>query len=108
MFLLPLFYQQIRGESVLHTGVLLIPQGVGSILFLLLSRRIGTRVNGRFLVIGGTLLTMIGMVPFALAGASRDTVLLLGALLLIGLGVGAPSLPLMTLFSGSGRRSGWP
>ncbi len=97
MFLLPLFYQQIRGESVLHTGVLLIPQGVGSILFLLLSRRIGTRVNGRFLVIGGTLLTMIGMVPFALAGASGDTVLLLGALLLIGIGFGATSLPLMTL-----------
>jgi EmrB/QacA subfamily drug resistance transporter len=97
MFLLPLFYQQIRGESVLRTGVLLIPQGVGSILFLLLSRRVSNRLDGRLLVLGGTLLTMVAMIPFARAGASGDTALLLGALLLIGIGFGATSLPLMTL-----------
>ena len=31
MFLLPLYYQQLRGETVLHAGLLLIPQGVGSL-----------------------------------------------------------------------------
>ena len=31
MFLLPLYFQQLRGESVLHAGLLLIPQGVGAL-----------------------------------------------------------------------------
>jgi predicted aconitase with swiveling domain len=31
MFLLPLYYQQLHGETVLHAGLLLIPQGVGSL-----------------------------------------------------------------------------
>ena len=30
LFLLPLYYQQLHGETVLNTGLLLIPQGVGS------------------------------------------------------------------------------
>jgi hypothetical protein len=32
MFLLPLYYQQLHGESVLHAALLLIPQGVGSLV----------------------------------------------------------------------------
>jgi hypothetical protein len=30
LFLLPLYYQQLHGETVLNAGLLLIPQGVGS------------------------------------------------------------------------------
>jgi MFS family permease len=70
MFLLPLFYQQIRGETVLDTGLLLIPQGLGTMLFLVLSRRLAARLDGRFIVAGGVILTMIGVLPFALAGAA--------------------------------------
>src|SRR6185437_3994653 len=31
MFLLPLYYQQLRGESVLDAGLLMIPQGIGAL-----------------------------------------------------------------------------
>lgn len=31
MFLLPLYYQQLRGESVLHAGLLMISQRVGAL-----------------------------------------------------------------------------
>lgn len=97
MFLLPLFYQQVRGESVLHTGLLLIPQGLGMVVFLLAGRHYLDRVDGRFVVAGGVLLTAAGVVPFALAGTSGDTVLLLVAQFVQGVGLGATSLPVMTL-----------
>ncbi|HEY0261276.1 MAG TPA: DHA2 family efflux MFS transporter permease subunit, partial [Lacisediminihabitans sp.] len=39
MLLLPLFYQQVRGDSVFATGLLLIPQGLGTMCFILVNRR---------------------------------------------------------------------
>jgi EmrB/QacA subfamily drug resistance transporter len=97
MFLLPLFYQQIRGETVLHTGLLLIPQGLGTMLYLLLSRRFLAKIDGRYLVAGGVVLTMLGIIPFALAGTHGGEGVLLIAQFIQGVGLGAVSLPVMTL-----------
>jgi EmrB/QacA subfamily drug resistance transporter len=97
MFLLPLFYQQIRGESVLTTGLLLIPQGLGTMCFILVNRRLAGRVDTRFVIAGGVVLAMIGTLPFALAGASGGDVLLLAGQFLQGFGMAAVSLPVMTL-----------
>jgi EmrB/QacA subfamily drug resistance transporter len=101
MFLLPLFYQQVRGETVLATGLLLIPQGLGTMCYLGLSTRLAARVDGRFLVAGGALLTMAGVLPFALAGAQGGDALLLAAQFIQGIGFGATSFPVMTLAFGS-------
>lgn len=97
MFLLPLFYQQIRGETVLATGLLLIPQGLGTMAFILVNRRLAGRVDTRFVIAGGVVLAMIGTLPFALAGASGGDVLLLAGQFLQGFGMAAVSLPVMTL-----------
>jgi len=97
MFLLPLFYQQVRGESAATTGLLLIPQGLGTITFVLLSRRIGARVDTRFLVLAGIALSALGLLPFTAADASGGELLLLGGQFLMGLGTGAVLLPIMTL-----------
>jgi MFS family permease len=97
MFLLPIFYQQVRGDSVLETGLLLIPQGLGTMLFLVLSGRIAARIDGRFIVAGGVALLMLGILPFALAGAQGGAVLLLAAQFVQGFGFGAATIPVMTL-----------
>jgi EmrB/QacA subfamily drug resistance transporter len=97
MFLLPLFYLQIRGETVLATGLLLIPQGLGTMCFILVNRRLAGRVDTRFVIAGGVVLAMIGTLPFALAGASGGDVLLLAGQFLQGFGMAAVSLPVMTL-----------
>jgi EmrB/QacA subfamily drug resistance transporter len=97
MFLLPLFYQQIRGDSVFTTGLLLIPQGLGTMCFILVNRRLGGRIDTRFVIAGGVVLAMIGTLPFALAGASGGDVLLLAGQFLQGFGMAAVSLPVMTL-----------
>jgi EmrB/QacA subfamily drug resistance transporter len=97
MFLLPLYYQQLRGESVLAAALLLIPQGVGS----LVSRFVVGKLVGRFgasaVTIATFLLAAVATVPFAFAGP--DTSLWwLGAVLLVrGFGIGAVLIPPMSV-----------
>ncbi|MEU7878993.1 MDR family MFS transporter [Microbispora bryophytorum] len=97
MFLLPLYYQQLRGDSVLDAGLLLIPQGVGALASRFLIGRVVDRFGARAVTIAGFLLAAGATVPFALAGP--DTSLWwLGAVLLVrGLGIGAVLIPPMSI-----------
>ncbi|MFI6463406.1 MDR family MFS transporter [Streptomyces sp. NPDC050538] len=96
-FLLPLYYQQVRGDSVLHTGLLLITQGFGTIFFVVAVRNVAARIDSRFVIAAGVALTMIGTVPFALADARGGTAVLLAAQFAQGLGFAATTFPVMTL-----------
>ncbi|MCX5331308.1 MDR family MFS transporter [Streptomyces sp. NBC_00140] len=89
MFLLPLYYQQARGESVVAAGLLLAPQGLGS----LLSRATGPltdRVGPRPVVLTGLLLSALGTLPFALHHPAAALLPL--ALVVRGLGMSAANL----------------
>ncbi len=93
LFLLPLYYQDLRGEDVLAAALLLIPQGVGS----LVSRFVVGRLVGRFgasaVTIATFLLAAVATVPFAFAGP-HTSLLWLGAVLLVrGFGIGAVLIP---------------
>ncbi|MFJ4790424.1 MDR family MFS transporter [Streptomyces sp. NPDC088794] len=102
MFLLPLYYQQSRGESVIAAGLLLAPQGLGS----LLARVTGPltdRVGPRPVVVAGLLLTALGTLPFAF----RHPVpaLLPAALVVRGLGMSAANMAVMVgAYEGLDRR----
>ena len=96
-FLLPLFYQQVRGETVLHTGLLLITQGLGTMFFVVAVRNFAARFDSRFVIAAGVVLTMIGTVPFALADTHGGTTVLLAAQFAQGLGFAATTFPVMTL-----------
>jgi len=103
MFLLPVFYQELRGDSALTTGLLLIPQGLGTIAFLGVQGRL-KQLDPRILVAGGVALTMIGLLPFVFSGSSGNDVLLLVGQFVRGFGIGASMLPIMTLaFAGLAR-----
>jgi EmrB/QacA subfamily drug resistance transporter len=93
VFLLPLYYQQLRGATVLHTGLLLIPQGVGSLAARFVVSRLVSWFGARLVTIASFLLTAAATVPFALAGP-RTSLWLLGAVLLIrGFGIGTALVP---------------
>jgi EmrB/QacA subfamily drug resistance transporter len=97
MFLLPLYYQELRGESVLHAGLLLIPQGIGSLAARLVVGRLVDRFNPRAVTIAGFLLAAAATVPFAFAGPDAGLPWL-GILLLIrGIGIGVVLIPAMSL-----------
>jgi EmrB/QacA subfamily drug resistance transporter len=97
IFLLPLYYQQLRGESVLAAALLLIPQGVGS----LVSRFVVGKLVGRFgasaITIATFLLTAIATVPFAFAGPGTSLWWLSAVLLVRGFGIGAVLIPPMSV-----------
>ncbi|HTP23811.1 MAG TPA: MDR family MFS transporter [Solirubrobacteraceae bacterium] len=97
LFLLPLYYQQLRGESVLDAGLLLIPQGVGALAARFVIGKLVDWFGARAVTISSFLLAAAATVPFALAGPDTS-VWWLGAVLLVrGLGIGAVLIPPMSV-----------
>src|SRR5262249_38271736 len=86
MFLLPLYYQQLHGETVLHAGLLLIPQGVGSLAARFTVGKLVTRLGARLVTIASFLIAAIATVPFAFAGPHTSLWPLGAALLIRGFG----------------------
>lgn len=97
MFLLPLFYQQVRGQSPMSTGLLLIPQGLGTMSLVVAYKVLENKIDNRLVIAVGVVATMIGVLPFALADLAGGDVILLGGQFLQGFGMGAVALPVMAL-----------
>jgi EmrB/QacA subfamily drug resistance transporter len=95
MFLLPLYYQEVRGASALSAGLLLAPQGLGTLLPRLLVGKLTDRLGPRPVVLAGTLIATLGTVPFALAGAHTSEIWLSLALVVRGAGLGAAAIAVM-------------
>ncbi|WP_329128618.1 multidrug efflux MFS transporter [Streptomyces sp. NBC_01476] len=108
MFLLPLYYQQLRGESVLDAGLLLIPQGVGALASRFVVGKLVDGFGARAVTIAGFLLAALATVPFALAGAGTSLWWLGAVLLVRGLGIGAVLIPPMSVAYQDIRPAGIP
>jgi EmrB/QacA subfamily drug resistance transporter len=96
LLLLPLYYQQVQGYGVVAAGLLLAPQGLGS----LLARAAGVltdRIGSRPVVLGGVVLIALGTLPFAVGqGAGHvDGLMLAVALVVRGLGLSSVNLAVM-------------
>ncbi|MGH3505099.1 MAG: MFS transporter, partial [Nocardioidaceae bacterium] len=94
MLLLPIYYQQLRGASVIAAGLLLAPQGLGS----LLARPVGLvtdRIGPRPVILTGLACTVLGTLPFALADQHTSNLILSGALIVRGLGLSAVQMAVM-------------
>jgi EmrB/QacA subfamily drug resistance transporter len=96
MILLPLYFQTIRGENAVSTGLLLIPQGIGGAIGMVLSGRLTNRMGaGRTSLLGGAIL-VIATVPFVEVTATTSFSILAGAMIARGVGVGLAIMPAMT------------
>ncbi len=87
MLLLPLYYQQLRGESVVTAGLLMVPQGIGTALSRAIAGHL-ERWGARTVVLGAVLLSIAGTLPFAFAGANTSVAVLAIALVVRGAGLG--------------------
>ena len=108
MFLLPLYYQQLRGESVLDAGLLLIPQGVGALAARFVIGALVDRFGARASTVAGFLLAAAATVPFALAGPGTSLWWLAAVLLVRGVGIGAVLIPPMSVAYQDVRPDGIP
>ncbi|WP_158678601.1 DHA2 family efflux MFS transporter permease subunit [Streptomyces sulphureus] len=89
MLLFPLYFQQVRGASVVDTGLFLVPQGAGAAVLIIFGKKLLQRITARTRIVCGFGLMALGTVPFALSAMRDMTWLLIVALTVRGLGVGA-------------------
>lgn len=95
MLLLPLYFQQVRHDSPLGAGLLMVPQGVGSLLPRTLAGTLVDKIGPRLVVVAGMLTAAAGTVPFALAGLHANVIELGAALVVRGAGMGAATIAVM-------------
>lgn len=96
-FLLPLYFQNLRGYSVLAAAMLLVPQGVGTLLARFVVGTLVERFGARLVAVAGFVVIAAATVPFALAGAGTNLVFLGAVLFVRGLGLGVVMIPVMTV-----------
>jgi MFS family permease len=96
LVLLPLYWQGIRHDSVIDTGLLTAPQGLGMALVMPLAGKLSDRMGGGPLALFGTIVTAVLTIPFGLIGAHTSVVFLSVAMLVRGMGIGFAFMPAMT------------
>jgi MFS family permease len=95
MILLPLYWQEVRHQSVVDTGLLTAPQGLGMALVMPLAGKLTDRLGGGPLALFGVILTTVATIPFALIGAHTSIVGLSVAMFVRGMGIGFAFMPAM-------------
>jgi len=105
MILMPLYWQNVRHESVIDAGLLMAPQGLGAALVMPLAGRLSDRFGGGPIALLGVTITAVGTIPFGLIGGHTSIVWLSVVLLLRGTGIGFGFMPAMTAAFASLERS---
>jgi len=96
MVLVPLYYQEVRGESVINTGLLNAPQGIGALVAMPIAGRLTDRFGGGRIALVGVSLLCVSTVPLAFVGAHSSIVGLSALLVVRGVSIGLSFMPAMT------------
>jgi EmrB/QacA subfamily drug resistance transporter len=95
MLIVPLYYQVVHGLTALQAGLMVLPQGVGAAITMVVGGRVVDRTGAKRVVLPGLVAIAAGMAVFTQVGADTSLWLLGGAAFLIGLGMGASMMPTM-------------
>ncbi|MXQ67316.1 DHA2 family efflux MFS transporter permease subunit [Actinomadura rayongensis] len=97
MLILPLYFQQVRGESAMASGLLLAPQGFGAMVTMPAGGKLTDRIGAGKVVIVGLVLSILGAAGFALQITPDASYWGIGgALFVMGLGMGMTMMPTMS------------
>ncbi len=97
LFLLPIFFENVQGQSALNTGVILIWQGLASAVGVAIAGRLYNVFGPRPLIVAGLVAVTIGTFEITNLAVSTDPKNLQIWLALRGLGLGMANIPLQTL-----------
>ena len=95
LILIPLYYQAVRHASPLQIGLLLAPQGIGAALALPLAGRLTDKISARRVASAGLAVALLGILAYTQVGPGTSYLYLSGALLVVGIGIGATVVPSM-------------
>jgi len=96
MILVPLYYQEVRAESVINTGLLNAPQGIGALVAMPIAGRLTDRFGGGRIALLGVSILCISTIPLAFVGAHTSIVGLSALLVVRGVSIGLSFMPAMT------------
>ncbi|UWP86133.1 DHA2 family efflux MFS transporter permease subunit [Dactylosporangium fulvum] len=94
--LFPSYFLQVRGESTLHAGLLMAPQGIGAMLTMPIAGMLADKIPVGRTVPFAMALIAAGFFTFTQVGADTSYWLLCGSLFVMGLGMGGTMMPMMT------------
>ena len=107
-FLLPLYFQTLRGYGPLEAALILIPQGVGALVARFVAGRVVDSFGARLVSVVGFLVIAAATVPFAVAGTDASLWILGAVLFVRGLGLGIVVIPVLTVAYVDIRRDQMP
>lgn len=96
MLLFPSYFLQVRGEGTLQAGLLLAPNGLGAMLTMPLGGKLTDKIGPGKLVLVGIVIIALSMGVFTQVTAETSYPLLLGALFVLGMGMGLTMMPIMS------------
>src|SRR5215204_2400164 len=96
LLLVPTYFQQIRGESVLHAGLLVAPQGIGAMLTMPIAGALSDRIPVGRIVPFGLAFIAAGMFGLTQITSTTSYTTLIALLFVMGLGMGGTMMPIMT------------
>jgi predicted MFS family arabinose efflux permease len=96
LLLVPTYFQQVRGESTLHAGLLVAPQGIGAMLTMPIAGGLMDKVPVGRIVPFGLLLIIGAMFSLTTIDANTSYTTLIVILFIMGLGMGGVMMPIMT------------
>ena len=96
MILMPLYFQLVRHEDAVHTGLLLAPQGIGAAFAMQLSGRATERFGGGMTALLGGTITLVATLPFVLMTDHTSYLAISAAMVFRGFGIGMSMMPAMT------------
>ncbi len=96
MILMPLYYQTVRHQDAIATGLLLAPAGIGAASANWLSGRATERLGGGLTALLGGIISILATLPFVLIGANTSYVALGAAMVVRGFGIGLSMMPALT------------
>jgi EmrB/QacA subfamily drug resistance transporter len=96
MILVPLYYQEVRHESLIATGLLVGPQGLGMLVAMPVAGRLTDRFGGGRVALGGVSVLCLSTIPLAFIGPSTSIAGISMVLLVRGVGIGFSFMPAMT------------
>jgi MFS family permease len=94
--LFPSYFLQIRGETTLAAGLLMAPQGIGAMVTMPIAGILADRIGPGKIVLTGIVVITFGMGMFTQVGVDTSYAFLLASLFVMGLGMGATMMPIMS------------
>jgi EmrB/QacA subfamily drug resistance transporter len=95
MLLVPLYFQQVRGQQAFAAGLLIAAQGVGVLASRGIAGRLTDRIGARWVAFTGLVIVGVATLPFALATSGTPEWWLVATLVVRGVGLGAVTIPVM-------------